>query len=46
LSIGVAVAQDKEELEPDLLLSNADQALYDAKSGGRDRVAARGSMSG
>ena len=46
LSIGVAVAQGKEELEPDRLLSNADQALYDAKSGGRDQVSARRSTAG
>lgn len=40
ISIGVAVGEGKAQLEPDRLLGDADQALYDAKAGGRDRVAA------
>ncbi|HEY6220718.1 MAG TPA: GGDEF domain-containing protein [Gemmatimonadaceae bacterium] len=42
ISIGVAVAEGKAQLEPDRLLAEADQALYDAKAGGRDRVSGRG----
>ena len=42
ISIGVAVAQGKAQLEPDRLLGEADQALYEAKAGGRDRVSAHG----
>lgn len=40
ISIGVSVGEGKAQLEPDRLLGYADQALYDAKAGGRDRVAA------
>jgi diguanylate cyclase (GGDEF)-like protein len=40
ISIGVAVGEGKAQLEPDRLLADADQALYDAKAGGRNRVAA------
>ncbi len=40
ISIGVSVGEGKAQLEPDRLLSDADQALYDAKAGGRNRVAA------
>src|SRR5439155_5058766 len=40
VSIGVAVGEGKAQLEPDRLLGDADQALYDAKAGGRNRVAA------
>jgi diguanylate cyclase (GGDEF)-like protein len=39
ISVGVAVAEGKGQLEPDKLLAEADQALYDAKSSGRNRVA-------
>jgi diguanylate cyclase (GGDEF)-like protein len=42
ISIGVAVGEGKAQLEPDRLLGNADQALYNAKEGGRDRVAVVG----
>jgi diguanylate cyclase len=40
ISIGVAIGEGKAQLEPDRLLAEADQALYDAKANGRDRVAA------
>jgi diguanylate cyclase (GGDEF)-like protein len=39
ISIGVSVGEGKAQLEPDRLLAYADEALYDAKAGGRDRVA-------
>jgi diguanylate cyclase (GGDEF)-like protein len=39
LSIGLAVAETTEQLEPDLLMGAADEALYQAKAGGRDRIA-------
>ena len=39
ISVGVAVGEGKAQLEPDRLLGEADQALYDAKANGRDRVA-------
>jgi diguanylate cyclase (GGDEF)-like protein len=42
ISIGVAVGEGKAQLEPDRLLGDADQALYDAKEGGRNRVAVAG----
>lgn len=45
LSIGVASALDPSEHELDELLSCADQALYAAKTGGRDRVVLKRLMS-
>jgi len=39
LSIGIAVAETAAQLEPDLLMGAADEALYQAKAGGRDRIA-------
>ena len=39
LSIGLAVGEMAEELEPDRLMAAADEALYEAKAGGRDRIA-------
>ena len=39
LSIGLAVADAPEQLEPDKLMTAADEALYQAKEGGRDRIA-------
>jgi diguanylate cyclase (GGDEF)-like protein len=38
LSIGIAVGESAEHLEPDLLLAAADDALYQAKEAGRDRI--------
>jgi diguanylate cyclase (GGDEF)-like protein len=38
ISIGVAAAVPDRNSSPDRLLAAADHALYDAKSGGRDRV--------
>jgi len=40
ISVGVSVGEGKAQLEPDRLRRDADQALYDAKAGGRNRVAA------
>jgi diguanylate cyclase (GGDEF)-like protein len=40
ISIGLAIGEGKAQLEPDRLLAEADQALYEAKANGRDRVAA------
>lgn len=39
ISVGVAVAEGKNELEPDRLLAAADHSLYEAKANGRDRIA-------
>ncbi|HET9423891.1 MAG TPA: GGDEF domain-containing protein [Gemmatimonadaceae bacterium] len=39
ISVGVAVAEGKADLEPDRLLADADHALYQAKAAGRDRIA-------
>lgn len=39
LSIGLAVGETSDELEPDRLMAAADEALYQAKAGGRDRIA-------
>jgi diguanylate cyclase (GGDEF)-like protein len=39
LSIGIAVAETADQLEPDRLMGAADEALYQAKAGGRDRIA-------
>jgi diguanylate cyclase (GGDEF)-like protein len=38
VSIGVAVAQPQQELQPAALVAMADRALYKAKHLGRDRV--------
>jgi diguanylate cyclase (GGDEF)-like protein len=39
LSIGIAVGDTADLLEPDKLMAAADEALYQAKAGGRDRIA-------
>jgi diguanylate cyclase (GGDEF)-like protein len=39
LSIGLAVGETPDQLEPDQLMAAADEALYQAKAGGRDRIA-------
>jgi diguanylate cyclase (GGDEF)-like protein len=46
LSIGLAVGESSEELEPDRLMGAADEALYQAKAGGRDRVAGARAVKG
>ena len=38
MSIGVSVCEDSEAIEPDDLLRAADEALYAAKTGGRNRA--------
>lgn len=38
ISLGIASIIPTEELSPDWLISQADQALYTAKEQGRDRV--------
>ena len=42
LSIGLAVGDTAEHLEPDRLMAAADEALYQAKANGRDRIAGAG----
>lgn len=37
-SVGVAVALGDDDIAPDTLIARADEALYRAKAGGRDRV--------
>jgi diguanylate cyclase (GGDEF)-like protein len=39
LSIGLAVGDTPDQMEPDQLMAAADEALYQAKAGGRDRIA-------
>jgi diguanylate cyclase (GGDEF)-like protein len=39
MSIGIAVGEGANQLEPDKLLAAADEALYEAKAGGRNRIA-------
>jgi diguanylate cyclase (GGDEF)-like protein/PAS domain S-box-containing protein len=39
VSAGVAAMRPGEEIDPDALVRRADEALYDAKESGRDRVA-------
>lgn len=39
LSIGIAVGEAADQLEPDKLMTAADDALYQAKEAGRDRIA-------
>jgi len=46
ISIGLAIGEGKAQLEPDQLLNAADQALYEAKETGRDRVAIAGRIRG
>ena len=46
LSIGIAVAETAEQLEPDLLMAAADEALYQAKASGRDRIAGSRAVAG
>jgi diguanylate cyclase (GGDEF)-like protein len=46
LSIGIAVGSSADELEPDRLMASADEALYQAKAGGRDRIAGSQIMTG
>jgi len=44
VSIGVAIAHPRRGMGADLLLRQADEALYEAKRGGRDRVRSAGPL--
>jgi diguanylate cyclase (GGDEF)-like protein len=46
LSIGLSVAAAPDDLEPDKLMTAADEALYRAKASGRDRIASARAATG
>jgi PleD family two-component response regulator len=46
LSIGLSVAATPDDLEPDKLMTAADEALYRAKASGRDRIASSRAATG